>query len=298
MPGNMDETVILRPARRPVPWLLAVPVLAALALAGGAVWWRSGGVPPLPTGTEAGIVAESPQARIVQRFAGNPAVLVVDFPSLAEQGRMLNRLAAWAEKAGVPHDRLLDDAELTAAIRASGATAETYYYGHDYSAAEVVRFFGLSARDHVALDADEAALQGIVWQAAQEPAGFGALISLPRAGAGLDLADRAVILHHELSHGEYFTVPAYAAGVRSVWTNVFTPREQAAWRTYLSGEGYDPALEDLMINEMQAYLLHTTDPRYLDLAKLDIPAPRVAVIRKALYAAMPPSWLKAATPAP
>ena len=37
---------------------------------------------------------------------------------------MLNRLAAWAEKDGVPHDRLLTDAELAAVIQASGATPE------------------------------------------------------------------------------------------------------------------------------------------------------------------------------
>ena len=35
----------------------------------------------------------------------------------------------------------------------SGDTPDTFYYGHDYRAEDVVRFFALADRDHVALDA-------------------------------------------------------------------------------------------------------------------------------------------------
>ena len=47
----------------------------------------------------------------------------------------------------MPHDRLLSDPALDTAIRASGSTAETYYYGHDYRGGDVVRFFALADRD-------------------------------------------------------------------------------------------------------------------------------------------------------
>ena len=54
-------------------------------------------------------------------------------------------------------------------------------------------------------------------RAAAEPAGFGALITLPRADPAERTTprSRASILHHELSHGEYFTNPAYAATVHT-----------------------------------------------------------------------------------
>ena len=61
----------------------------------------------------------------VFRFADNPKILVLDFASLHEQGKMLNRVAAFVEKAGLPHDRVLTDAELDAAIHARGR------YGRD-----------------------------------------------------------------------------------------------------------------------------------------------------------------------
>ena len=57
----------------------------------------------------------------------------------------LDRVAAFVEKANVPHDRLLDDAALNAAITASGDTVASYYYGHDYQAADLAQFFALAA---------------------------------------------------------------------------------------------------------------------------------------------------------
>ena len=75
------------------------------------------------------------------RFAGNPQILVLDFASLHEQGMMLNRVAALIEKEKLPRDRVLNDTELDGAIRASGDTVDTYYYGHDYSAAALAGSF-------------------------------------------------------------------------------------------------------------------------------------------------------------
>jgi hypothetical protein len=276
-------------------------VLAAVALllvaGGGLLWLHLAPAPPpklaLPIATEQQLRAEVPATLTVTRFAANPAILVLDFPTLAEQGRMLNRLAAWAEKRGVPHDRLLSDAELAAAISASGATPDTYYYGHDYRAADIDRFFALAEHDHVPLNPDEQALRAIIAKARAEPLGFGALITLPRADAAnqVDPLSRAVILHHELSHGEYFTNPSYARFVGTVWRDVLTEPERASFRTYLSDDGYDPGIEDLMINEMQAYLMHTPDRRFFDPATLGIEPQRLAAIRESFVAGMPSGWL-------
>ena len=316
MAGNSDDTVILPPrrARRPRarPGVLAALTLLVLAGAGGAgMWmWRQPGPTPavalapvsipadlIPVVAEAAMRAQSPAVRTVMRFAANPAVVVIDFPTLAEQGRMLNRMAAWAEKAGVPHDRLLQDAELDAAIQASGTTADTYYYGHDYRGADAARFFALADRDGIALRPEEQELRRLVQRAQAEPHGLGALITMVRAEVANDVTPqaRATILHHELSHGEYFTNPAYAAFVDAVWRGVLSPDERAAFRTYLAGEGYDTALEDLMRNEMQAYLMHTPDPQFFDPGKLGISAGRLAQIRAGFLAGMPPGWLRDAT---
>ena len=255
---------------------------------------------PIPVVTEAAIRAQSPATRTVMRFAANPAVVVIDFPTLAEQGRMLNRVAAWAEKSGAPHDRLLQDAELDAIILASGTTPDKYYYGHDYYGSALLQFFALADRDGIALRSEEQELRRLVQRAQAEPYGLGALITVVRAEAANDVTPqaRSTILHHELSHGEYFTNPAYAAFVGAVWRGVLSPAERAAFRTYLSTEGYDTALEDLMQNEMQAYLMHTPDPQFFDPAKLGIPTGRLAQIRAGFLAGMPPGWLRDAAAIP
>ena len=305
MARNADDTVILRPARSRLAWL-PLPLAAIVLVLGmgvGTAWFYRPPAPvPVPTtpmASEAELQVENPTTRMVARFNYNPAIVVIDFPTLAEQGRMLNRLAAWAEKAGVPHDRLLTDPELAAAIQASGTTPDTYYYGHDYRAADVARFFALAERDHVPLNPDERELGLIAYRSRAEPFGFGAVISLPRADTvnQVDGSSRAAILHHELSHGEYFTNAAYASFVHSLWDRVFTDDERAAFRRYLADEGYDPALEDLMMNEMQAYLMHTPDPRFFDPVKLGIPAARLDQIRQSFVAGMPSCWLREVTTA-
>ena len=96
---------------------------------------------PSTTADEATILAHVAQHLTVFRFDANPHIIVLDFPTLRMQGEMLNRVASLIEKAGLPHDRVLTDAELDAAIRERGDTMETYYYGHDYRADALARFF-------------------------------------------------------------------------------------------------------------------------------------------------------------
>jgi hypothetical protein len=319
MAGNTDDTVILPPRkpqkRKRQPWLAAL-VVAGIGLTGAAVgyFWPRPSVPPaeasaprviatvpgmaIVNADEAQIRVNVPGALTVFRFAPNPLILVLDFPTLAEQGRMLNRVAALVEKSGVPHDRVLSDSELSEAIRSSGTTADTYYYGHDYPASAVQHFFALADRDKVALNPDEERLRRLVGQAAGEPLGVGAVISIVRADPANDIdpSSRAAILHHELTHGEYFTNAVYARFVGTIWQDVMTPDERAAFRTYLGTEGYDTSLEDLMINEMQAYLMHTPDVRFFEPGRLSITPARFAAIRAAFAAGMPSCWLRTETP--
>jgi hypothetical protein len=102
---------------------------------------------PVAVASEQQIRDHAPTALTVFRFADNPRILVLNFPSLHDQGRMLNRVAAFAEKVGLPRDRVLTDGQLDQAIRAQGDTIETFYYGHDYGADTLIRFFAVADRD-------------------------------------------------------------------------------------------------------------------------------------------------------
>ena len=60
------------------------------------------------------------------------AVMVLQFPNLAEQGAAMNRIAALIEKAGAPRDRVLSDTELHLLITGSGDNAQTFYQGFTF----------------------------------------------------------------------------------------------------------------------------------------------------------------------
>ena len=225
------------------------------------------------------------------RLDTNAAILVLDFATLRDQGRMLNRIGVLIEKFGMPRDRLVTDQELDQAVRDAG---DTFYYGHDYSAASLARFFALADRDKIALSADEELLRRLLRQERWfDPGTRGGLISVPRTGANAHVTAeaRATILHHELSHGEYFSNPGFAAFVHQFWSHTLTSGERERIRRYLKTEGYDTANDEVMENEAQAYLIFTDAPEFFTPAWIGMSRSRLATLRSAFLAGMPKGWL-------
>jgi hypothetical protein len=248
---------------------------------------------------EAAILAARPATMAVFRYQDAPQVLVLSFATLHEQARMFDRLGAFVEKAGLPHDRVLDEADLQAAIRLSGDTEDTYYYGHDYRAADLARFFALADRDGIALHPEEETLRRLLTQEGLlVPGAVGAVITIPPESVvpPIDETARATILHHELSHGLYFTDPAYAAYSRNFWETVLTEAQRAGFRRFLGSEGYDTTDEDLMLNETQAYLIHTPDPRYFRPELAGLTDAEAARLRQIFFSGMPVATLRAGAP--
>ncbi len=244
-----------------------------------------------PLADEAVLLAAPTDHVTLWRFGPDPDILVAIFPSLHEQAMALNRVAAFVERPGVPRDHVLDDGALRAVIGQAQESFDTYYYGHDYRASDLARFFATATRDGLVLHDAERALNMRL-----EAAGFfrlgpqAALISLPPHGEGmLDPAARATILDHELAHGAYFTDPRYATYVVQFW-NGLTERERDAFRRYLGQQGYDTSNDDLMRNETQAYLMFTGDPRMFDITRLGLP--EAEDVRKKFLSALPLDWLR------
>jgi hypothetical protein len=336
-----DATVVLRrpavgakgpsppPSRRgALVWILAL-VLVLGGAGGAALLWLGRAPPPGPApvaeappprldparlADPAAILAHRASALTVFRLAENPRILVFDFPSLAEQGRMMNRLAALVEKEGLPRDRVLGDAELAAAIAERGETEETFYFGHNYRVTHVARFFALAARDGVKLNEAERRLAAILAETGVAPAGpdglprpvaEAAVISLsavenphppPGGRMAVDAGVRASILRHELSHGEFFTNPDFAAHVAHWWHERLTEAERAAFRRFLAEGGYDPGEEEIMMNEAMAYLMHTPDPRFFNAAAIGVTEAALEDMRRRFRDGMPQTWLSRVWP--
>jgi hypothetical protein len=257
---------------------------------------------PIRTAGEQEILHHVSAGLTVFRFADDARILVLDFASLEQQGLMLDRVAALIEKAGTPRNRVLNDAQLTQAIRAGGDTVATYYYGHDYSAESLQRFFADADHQQIRLDPQEATLRRLLHQVGWLlPGKQAGLISIPAVGANayVTLSARAAILHHELSHGLFFSDPAYAAFVHDFWKSALTPEERAGVRRFLGSEGYDTTDEELMYNEMQAYLMFTRDPEFFTPARVGMTPRRLAILQEQFLRGMPTGWLHdalAATP--
>ena len=269
------------------------PDTVAVAPPPAAITRPASDVPPAPPGpilaSEDAIRGHRAAAPTLFRLAANPRVFVTDFPGLDQQAAALNRVAALVEKAGAPRDRVLTDAELAAAIARSGETPATYYYGHNYRGRELERFFTLAARDGITLTAEEEWLRQQVLRIRSllpAEAEF-ALVSVPGLEGRVDETMRRAILHHELGHGHFFTNPAFAAHVAQVWRDVFTAEERARFRAFLAREGYDPTLEEVMMNEAMAYLVFTPDARFFSPAQAGLDDGRAEVLRAALRAGAP-----------
>ena len=250
---------------------------------------------PIETADAQEIRAHVSTGLTVFRLAANPSIVVLDFASLRQQGLMLNRVAALIEKGGMPRNRVMNDTELAAAISGGGDTVETFYYGHDYSAAAIARFFSLAAQDNILLNPEEEKLHQLLAQLGWlAPDVNGGLISVPKVGAdaAVTVGARNAILQHELSHGEYFSNPTYAAYVHQFWLHELTQDEQNGVRKFLASEEYDSKVEDLVENEMQAYLMFTRDPAFFTPSKVGMTPERLAEVQVAFHRNMPRGWLR------
>lgn len=305
MPLDDDDTVRL--SRSAAVSLTTVPVppphrhgrralicglcLGAAGAAGGAWWWSRQGAPapgamvadspapppqvsapPVPEGPplldRAGLLAHRATVPTALRWSANPLVWVLDFPSLDSQGQAMNRAAALLEKARTPRDRVLNDSELEAAIQADRRTAANWYFGHNYRSRDLARLFTMAAQAEQRLNplenwlAEQVALSRQIDAARDQ-----AFLTMVAEGPHVDAAIRGSVLLHELGHGQFFTMPFFAAHVVRVWERGFQEPERAAIRRFLAEDGYDTTQEELMANEAMAYLLYTPDRRFFDPAR-------------------------------
>lgn len=214
----------------------------------------------------------------------NKNVFLIDFTDLPAQGKMMNRLAAFIEKKDAPHDRVLNDRELSDFIEKTHETKNpaTFYYGHDYKADDLVRFFNQAHEQNIGLNLDEEILEqtlvknnfmkpyGVVKTSegrqytaykTQEP--LKALVTFTEETPNAEKEDEQIAqasrertLNHEITHGVFFTEKEYRDYCTYFWKNNVDQPLKEYFKTFLKGADYDvDTSEYLLINEMQAFLL-------------------------------------------
>jgi hypothetical protein len=218
----------------------------------------------------------------------------------------MNRAAAFLEKADAPRDRVLGDSELATLIARHGDNAQTFYQGHDYTADQLARFFATARRQRQALNPQEERLLHLLLLkkvlAGQGPAyiaqGLQAIVTYTAIQSDdartpqdetIDARRRESVLLHELSHGLFLTNAAYRRHCWQFWRDRLSADERARFRRLLSSMHYDLGNEELLVNEMQALLMHTPDERAFSAASLVLGQAQLDSLRSRFRRGMPTS---------
>ncbi len=245
------------------------------------------------------IINSNPDIFELFRLPTAPQILILDFSSLSQQADMLNRLAVFLEVAGFSHQQVLKEHAIKAQLIQNGREWKSVYYGHDYSASDLARFFNQLSSQGLKPNASEQFLlqlilrEGLIKNDGQqylaaEP--IQSLISISENSELDALPNRDQIrlygLAHEIRHGLYFTNAAYKQACTDFW-NGLAYSQKTAFRESLARLHYDPKLEDLMINETQAFLLSNTN----SFDQISLSIQELLQLKKQLLLQLPPQFL-------
>ncbi|MBI5923723.1 MAG: hypothetical protein HY847_19020 [Betaproteobacteria bacterium] len=244
---------------------------------------------------------------VVWQYADNPNIYVFDFPSLTQQGRSFNRITQLSEQQiSEPYPRVLTNDELNKHVEASRRTLADFAFGHDVMVSELIQFFNLAERDKITLNPEEIEVrdflvaQGLVrnWRGifqALKPNVV--LLSIPqpqekRANEPrVSEGARYAILLHEMSHGEFYSNQYYATYCRRFWNDSLNDDQRDAFKKFLSSYNYATTADELLINEMQAYLMFTPDTASFSAKKLGVSDAELEAMRDAFRKGKPPTKL-------
>jgi len=245
----------------------------------------------------------------IYHLRDNPRIFLVDFASLHEQALTLNRVASLIEKKDMPDNRVIRQAEMSAYFKANRLNPDTFYYGHNYRAEDLAEFFTMVQRDHLELNPYEQKFlrllqdmgvleqQRGVYKVPDPPRVVVTFTQIQKSNPKsqdldfVDMSIRCTVLRHELSHGEYSTNSRYRRLTHEFWRRTMTDQDRAAFQAFLGSKGYDENNQDLMANEMQAYLMHSPNPRAFSPERVGLSAARVKELRDQFLARAAESWM-------
>ena len=246
-------------------------------------------------------------ALAVWQTVDNPSVFIFDFPGLGYQGRSFNRITQFTEQQTTePYPKVLGNQELARYIEAARRTSADFAFGHDVLISEMVQFYNFALRDKVELNPEEIAIreflveQGLIrlwrgfYQAMRPDVVVLAVPQTQDRKAGEPMVSpgaRYAILLHELAHGEYYSNTHYMKFCQRFWYETLTENQRESFKRFLANFNYAVNNEELLINEMQAYLMFTPDPKSFSARKLGVSESELQSMREAFRRGSPPTQL-------
>lgn len=242
---------------------------------------------------------------VIWQYADNQNIYVFDFPGLNFQGGSFNRATQFTEQrfVGAPYPKVLNDDELAAHIAAARRNKANFAFGHDFLVSELVQFFNFALRDKIELNSHEIAVRDflIKQMLVREFRGFYqairpdvVIISVPQTQERktdepmISSGARYAILLHEMSHAEFYSNPHYAKFCERFWNEKLTEQQRELFRKFLHAYNYFIEDQTLVVNEMQAYLMFTPDPKSFNHRRLGVSEEELEAMRSAFRRSSPP----------
>jgi len=253
------------------------------------------------------ILRSRSDALTVWQLADNPSVYIFDSPGLTVQGRSFNRITQFTEQqTSEAYPKVLSNPELNRYYEAARRTQADFAFGHDVLISELVQFFNFALRDKIELNPEEIALRDFLVE--QELVRFWrgfyqamkpdvVILAIPQtqdrkpAEPMITEGARYAILMHELAHGEYYSNTHYAKYCQRFWHETLSDSQRESFKRFLAAFNYAVGNEELLINEMQAYLMFTYDPKSFSARKLGVSDAELQGMREAFRRGRPPTRL-------
>jgi len=281
----------------------------ASPVAGGAI--AAAGVPSSPLSMSAlkrltrdEILGTANESLSIYVLKDNERTLVLDFPNIREQGRMFARLILFIERAGTSKTRVMTVSEVQKWLAQNAASIDSLTVGNNMKTGELARFFNSARFQGEPMTVHEQRLYESLLQLQllkEEDSGVAVvdperiLVSVPQAsivagcaGCTVTPSTRAVILQHELSHARFATDTVYQNYAIWFWANTLSLTQRDKFQRFFRARGYDPTIRELCANEMQAFLLHTPDPRMFSAADVGMTDAELAELRQRFQEGLAP----------
>ena len=263
----------------------------------------------LYAGNFQGILNSKAEKTTIWSLQENKNIFIFDFKGLSSQGRAFNRITQFTEQAQLNqgYPRVLNNDEIEKYIESLRRNQANFAFGHDVLVNELVQFFNLADRDKIELNPEELILkdflisQGLVkiwrnfYQAIKPEV---VILSIPQTQLKTvdeptvnELA-RFAIFSHEMAHGEYYTNPYYSNYCRQFWSKSLNDYQRQAFLDFFKKYNYDTTNAELVVNEMQAYLMFTPDRNSFNAKKLGVSDEELDSIRSMFQQGNPPTKLK------
>lgn len=224
------------------------------------------------------IVSAKSSERTFYWLHGNPRVLVLDMPNVEDQSRVFARFVIFIERSSAPRHRILSVEDVLKWRLDNKETLATLTIGNNIRGNDFAQFFNTARMQGEPITEDEKwILDRLIEHDVITAVGDGyenvapekIVISVPQVSkiegctaCTITPLKRDLILRHELAHARFVTDQVYRHYVWWFWHNILTPQQRTDISKYLRTLGYDLGAPDMLVNEMQAFLIHTPESEY------------------------------------